>query len=265
MSVQSLYTAATGMEAMENKLDVIANNMANIGTVAFKKDRANFEDLFYRYTAVPGSEQQDPSTGVGIQAGVGTRVSSVQTNFRQGSMEETQRNLDIAIEGDGFLRVSGPNGEEQYTRSGNLSLNRDGEMVVGSANIGRRVDPQIIIPNDVTKIQITSDGVVSVLQQGQSNFNPIGQLQLVRFPNPEGLLKLGDNLYGLSDASGQGILGQPGQAGYGMIRQGYLEASNVEPVRELIDLIQAQRNIELNSKIVQAGDETLQLISNLRR
>lgn len=265
MSVQSLYTAATGMEAMENKLDVIANNMANIGTVAFKKDRANFEDLFYRYTAVPGSEQQDPSTGVGIQAGVGTRVSSVQTNFRQGSMEETQRRLDVAIEGDGFLMVAGPNGEQQYTRAGNLSLNRDGELVVGSANIGRRVDPQIVFPQNVTSIQITSDGVVSVLTEGQTNFTQVGELNLVRFPNPEGLLKLGDNLYGVSDASGQGVQGQPGQPGFGLVRQGYLEASNVEPVRELIDLIQAQRNIELNSKIVQAGDETLQLISSLRR
>lgn len=265
MSVQSLYTAATGMEAMENKLDVIANNMANIGTVGFKKDRANFEDLFYRYQAIPGSEQSDPSTAVGIQAGVGTRVSSVQTNFRQGSMEETQRNLDIAIEGDGFLEVSGPNGEQQFTRSGNLSLNRDGQLVVGSANIGRRIEPQITIPNDATKIQITSSGEVSVLQAGASAFTQVGTLNLVRFPNPEGLLKLGDNLYGLSDASGAAVQGQPGQLGYGMIRQGYLEASNVEPVRELIDLIQAQRNIELNSKIVQAGDETLQLISSLRR
>lgn len=265
MSVQSLYTAATGMEAMENKLDVIANNMANIGTVAFKKDRANFEDLFYRYTSIPGSEQTDPSTGVGIQAGVGTRVSSVQTNFRQGSMEETQRRLDIAIEGDGFLQVTGPNGETQYTRSGNLSLNRDGSLVVGSANIGRMVEPQITLPADVNQIQITNDGNISVTRGGQAGWQSVGQLRLVRFANPEGLLKLGDNLYGESDASGQGLQGNPGEPGLGMIRQGYLEASNVEPVRELIDLIQAQRNIELNSKIVQAGDETLQMISNLRR
>lgn len=265
MSVQSLYTAATGMEAMENKLDVIANNMANIGTVGFKKDRANFEDLFYRYQAVPGSEQQNPSTAVGIQAGVGTRVSSVQTNFRQGAMEETQRTLDLAIEGEGFLQVTGPNGELQYTRSGNLSINRDGSLVVGSANIGRIIEPQVTIPQNVTSIQITADGTVSILSEGQAAFQQVGQLGLVRFPNPEGLLKLGDNLYGLSDASGQATLSNPGQPGFGVIRQGYLEASNVEPVRELIDLIQAQRNIELNSKIVQAGDETLQLISGLRR
>jgi flagellar basal-body rod protein FlgG len=265
MSVQSLYTAATGMEAMEHKLDVIANNIANIATVGFKKDRANFEDLFYRYQTVPGAEQQQPSTGVGIQTGVGTRVSSVQTNFRQGSMEETNRALDIAIEGDGFLQVTGPNGEIQYTRSGNLSLNRDGTLVIGSANVGRRVEPTVQLPQNVTAIQITSDGMISVLQEGQTEFAQVQTLQLVRFPNPEGLLKLGDNLYGVSDASGQAIPNNPGQPGYGLIRQGYLEASNVEPVRELIDLIQAQRNIELNSKIVQAGDETLSLISSLRR
>lgn len=265
MSVQSLYTAATGMEAMEHKLDVIANNIANIGTIGFKKDRANFEDLFYRYQAVPGSEQVEPSTGVGIQTGVGTRVSSVQTNFRQGSMEETNRALDVAIEGEGFLQVVGPNGEQQYTRSGNLSINRDGTLVVGSANVGRRIEPQINLPQNVTSIQITSDGVLSVLQEGATEFVPVQTLQLARFPNPEGLLKLGDNLYGMSDASGQANINNPGQPGFGLLRQGYLEASNVEPVRELIDLIQAQRNIELNSKIVQAGDETLSLISGLRR
>jgi len=250
---------------MEHKLDVIANNIANIATVGFKKDRANFEDLFYRYQVVPGSEQQEPSTGVGIQTGVGTRVSSVQTNFNQGAMEETQRALDLAIEGDGFLQVSGINGELQYTRSGNLSLNREGQLVVGSANIGRRVDPPINLPDSVTQIQITNDGSVMVLVEGQTEFQRVGQIQLARFPNPEGLIKLGDNLYGLSDASGQPLINDPGQPGFGLIRQGYLEASNVEPVRELIDLIQAQRNIELNSKIVQAGDETLSLISNLRR
>jgi flagellar basal-body rod protein FlgG len=265
MSVQSLYTAATGMEAMEHKLDVIANNIANIATIGFKKDRANFEDLFYRYQVVPGSEQVEPSTGVGIQTGVGTRVSSVQTNFNQGAMEETNRALDIAIEGEGFLQVVGPNGEIQYSRSGNLSLNRDGTLVLGSANIGRRLEPQIQIPPNTTSIQITVDGMVSVLQEGQTQFVQLQPLQLARFPNPEGLLKLGDNIYGISDASGQPVLAEPGQPGFGVVKQGYLEASNVEPVRELIDLIQAQRNIELNSKVVQAGDETLSLISGLRR
>ena len=265
MSVQSLYTAATGMEAMEHKLDVIANNIANIATTGFKKDRANFEDLFYRYQVIPGAEQIDPSTGVGIQTGVGTRVSSVQTNFNQGAMQETNRALDIAIEGDGFLQVVGANGELQYTRSGNLSLNRDGTLVLGSANLGRRVEPAITITQNVTSIRITSDGVVAVLQEGQTEFTPLQTLQLARFPNPEGLIKLGDNIYGISDASGQPVLNNPGQPGFGLLKQGYLEASNVEPVRELIDLIQAQRNIELNSKVVQAGDETLSLISGLRR
>lgn len=265
MSVQSLYTAATGMEAMESKLDVIANNMANIATVGFKKDRANFEDLFYRYQVLPGSIQNDPSTGVGIQAGVGTRVSSVQSNFRQGSMEQTDRKLDVAIEGDGFLEVTGPNGEQQFTRAGNLSLNAQGELVIGSANTGRRLEPNIQIPPGTKEIQIAADGTVRITTDNNTTLQPQGTIQLTRFPNPEGLLKLGDNLYAQSDASGTGIPGQPGQQGYGVLQQGFLEASNVEPVRELIDLIQAQRNIELNSKVVQAGDETLQLISGLRR
>ena len=265
MTVQALYTAATGMEALETKLDVIANNLANVGTVAFKKDRANMEDLFYRHYVVPGAEQQAPQTGVGTAVGLGTRISSVQTNFMQGSMEQTNRETDVAIVGNGFFQVSDTNGQIYYTRAGNFSINAAGELVLGSGNLGRRVEPAITIPEDKEAITIRPDGMVMVRQVGQQDFQQVGQLQLAIFRNPEGLMKSGDNLYMASQASGQANLVVPGQQGAGVVQHQFLEASNVEPVRELIDMIQTQRNFELNSQAVQTGDQMMQLISNLRR
>lgn len=265
MSVQTLYTAATGMESLESKLDVIANNMANVSTVGFKKDRANFEDLFYRHTVLPGADDANSPSSVGISTGVGTRVSSVQSNFEQGAMQETRRNLDVAIEGQGFLQVTGQNGEQFFTRAGNLSINQDGALVAGSAHSGRIIEPQITIPVEAIDIAISPAGTVSYRQANDTTFQTAGNILLTNFVNPEGLLKMGENLYAVTDASGAAQPGNPGQNGYGVLRQNYLEASNVEPVRELIDLIQTQRNFELNSQVVQAGDEVMQLISNLRR
>lgn len=265
MSVQTLYTAATGMESLESKLDVIANNMANVSTVGYKKDRANFEDLFYRHSVLPGADDANSPSGVGISTGVGTRVSSIQSNFEQGAMQETKRSLDVAIEGKGFLEITGPNGEQLFTRAGNLSLNQDGLLVAGSAHTGRVLEPQIQIPDDAIDIAISPTGVVSFRRANDTSFQQVATIQLNNFINPEGLLKMGENLYSATDASGQATPGDPGQNGFGVLRQNYLEASNVEPVRELIDLIQTQRNFELNSQVVQAGDEVMQLISNLRR
>jgi flagellar basal-body rod protein FlgG len=266
MTIQTLYTAATGMNSLETKLDVIANNMANINTTAFKRDRANFEDLMYRNYRLPGTlDAANNTTPTGIKVGLGSRVQSVQSEFRQGTMQQTNKPLDVAIEGNGFFEVQDPNGTIVYTRAGNFSVNAQGTLVIGSAQTGRLLSPNISIPQDATDVSISASGQVMARQPGQQNLSNVGQLTLSTFVNPEGLLKLGENLYALTDASGQAIQNPPGIGGTGQLRSGYLEASNVEPVQELIDLITTQRAFELNSQIVQAGDQILQLVSNLRR
>ncbi len=267
MSVQTLYTAATGMEAMETKLDVIANNLANINTTGFKKDRANFEDLLYRTEVYPGVRDANQTpTAVGTQVGLGVRVTSTQTDQRQGTLQQTGRNLDIAIEGTGYLRVLDPvTQSSMYTRAGNLDINANGNLVIGSAQTGRLLDPPIQIPQDATAIVINANGEVMVRQPGATQLNSQGQIQLAQFINPDGLLKVGQNMYQQTDASGPEQLNNPGQNGLGVLRQGNLEASNVEPVQELIDLITTQRAFELNSQAIQAGDQVMQNIGNLRR
>jgi flagellar basal-body rod protein FlgG len=267
MSVQTLYTAASGMEAMETKLDVIANNLANINTTGFKKDRANFEDLLYRTHVHPGVQDatQTP-TAVGTQTGLGVRVTSTQTDQRQGTLQLTGRELDIAIQGKGYLKVLDPSSQlPMYTRAGNLDINANGQLVIGSAQTGRLIDPPITIPNDAEAIQINANGEVMTRVPGQVELALQGQIQMAQFINPDGLLKVGENMYSETDASGPEQLSNPGEQGLGSIRQGNLEASNVEPVQELIDLITTQRAFELNSQAVQAGDQIMQNISNLRR
>ena len=265
MSVQTLYTAATGMEALETKLDVIANNMANINTTAFKKDRANFEDLFYRQYRLPGALDADGNrTSTGIEVGLGTRVSSTQTNYKQGAFQVTNNPLDVAIEGNGFFKVTTGTGS-YYTRSGNFGLNDQGQIVMGSATQGWVLDPTITIPQQAVDLVISTSGEVSYRTADQNQLTVAGQIQLSTFINPDGLLKLGDNLYQQTDASGQPTEGIPGTPGIGTVRQGSLEASNVEPVQELIDLITTQRAFELNSQVVQAGDQIMQVAANLRR
>jgi flagellar basal-body rod protein FlgG len=267
MSVQTLYTAATGMEAMQTKLDVIANNLANMNTTAFKRDRANFEDLLYRNKVFPGIQdaQQNP-TPVGVEVGLGTRVQSTQKDYGQGTIEQTGRNLDIAIEGNGFIEVTDPvTSNPLYTRAGNLDINANGQLVIGSAQTGRLLNPPVSIPPGTTDVVISANGVVQVRAPGQTNLTAAGTITMVSFINPDGLLKVGENMYQATDASGQVQQGQAGQNGLGILRQGSLEKSNVEPVREMIDLITTQRGFELNSQAIQAGDQILQQIANLRR
>jgi flagellar basal-body rod protein FlgG len=264
MSIQTLYTAATGMESLQTKLDVIANNLANVNTTGFKKGRANFEDLFYRNYKYPGTQDsQSNFTAVGTSVGLGSRVQSVQTSQQQGAFQQTNGQYDMAIEGPGYFQVQDPNGQTLYTRAGNFSINATGDLVLGSASMGRKLFPNVTLPPDATNFSISTDGQMSYVQNGTQT--PLTTLQIATFPNPEGLLKLGDNLYAVTDASGQANPGQPALNGLGQIRGGYLEASNVEPVQELIDLITTQRSFELNSQAIQAGDQILQLISNLRR
>jgi flagellar basal-body rod protein FlgG len=267
MSVQSLYTAATGMESLQSKLNVIANNMANVNTTGFKSDRANFEDLFYRHEILPGAQDAASNfTATGTQTGLGVRMQSTQTNFIQGAFQETGQPLDLAIEGRGFLQVTDPvTSQPLFTRAGNLAINAQGNLVIGSAQTGRLLNPPIQIPQDATGITISSDGRVSYQQPGNTQLQQAGQIQMALFQNPEGLLKLGENLYIDTDSSGPAIQSNPGTQGMGVLRQGFLELSNVEPVRELIDLITTQRAFEMNSQVIEAGNTILQTITNLAR
>ncbi|MGI8978895.1 MAG: flagellar basal-body rod protein FlgG [Pirellulaceae bacterium] len=266
MSIQTLYTAATGMESLQTKLDVIANNLANVNTTGFKKGRANFEDLFYRHYQYPGAaDSQQNTTATGTSIGLGSRVQSVQTSQQQGAFQQTNGQYDMAIEGPGFFQVEDASGQNLYTRAGNFSVNARGELVLGSASSGRRVTPSVTLPQGATNFSITPDGTISYTENGATSPTQGPQLTLATFPNPEGLLKLGDNLLAQTGSSGDVQQSSPAQNGVGQIRGGYLEASNVEPVQELIDLITTQRSFELNSQAIQAGDQILQLISNLRR
>lgn len=267
MCLQTLYTSATGMIGMETKLNTVAHNLSNMETTAFKKQRCNFEDLFYDHLKYPGLEDTDGAfTATGISIGVGTRVSSIQTQFRQGAHNQTDRPLDVAIQGEGFFRVNDPfTGETLYTRAGNFSRAEDGRIVLGSGHTGRAIDPEINIPEDATAVQIHESGEVFVVQPPESNLTSVGRIGLATFPNPEGLLRLGENLFAETDASGAPIEGEPGDAGFGVLKQNALEMSNVEPVNELIDMITSQRAFELNSKVTQTGDEILQTVISIKR
>jgi flagellar basal-body rod protein FlgG len=268
MAIQALYTAATGMESMQFRLDTIANNLANVNTTGFKRDRANFEDTFYLNPKLPGAEDADGNrTPTGIHLGLGSRVEGTQIDFRQGAFDTTNKQLDLAIEGRGFFQVKDPVSQQVlYTRSGNFSKNSDGTMVLSSAGVGRPIEPPIQFPPDAVNITITPQGLVEYTDQNNQT-QQLGQIELAQFINPEGMLKLGENLYASTDASGQPVTAPPGTVadGIGVVRQGALEQSNIEPVRELIDLITTQRSFEMNSQAVQAADQMLQLVSNMRR
>jgi flagellar basal-body rod protein FlgG len=268
MSIQGMYTSATGLRAMDTKLEIIAHNLANINTTAFKSSRPNFEDLLYRSIEQPGLRNGlDEPLPLGVQIGIGVELSSTQSNFTQGSVEQTDNPLDLMIEGDGFFQVNAfIEGQEQtvYTRAGNFTRNANGDLVLGNS-IGARLEPTINVPQEATQIQISQNGLVSVLVTGATEFQDVGQIEMARFMNPAGLKQLGDNLYRNTDGSGPAILGNPGADGIGILRQSNLELSNVDPARELIELIRTQRAFELNSQSIQAADQTLQVINQIRR
>lgn len=267
MTLRAMQSAATGMQVNEFSLDTIANNLANAGTMAFKRTRVNFEDLFYEYLKLPGNQDAGGQiTPLGIGVGLGSRVSGTELDHTQGNLLETGQPLDLAISGNGFFKVQDPaTGQFLFTRSGAFSINANGQVVLASADRGRLLDPTISVPNGATNITITGDGVVSAIVPPTTTAQQLGQIQLSVFVNPQGLVQVGENLYAESAASGTFTDNTPGQNGAGTLRQGFLEASNVEPVKELINLIKTQRNFELNSQVVQASDQMLQLIANLRR
>lgn len=266
MAIMALNSAATGLRALSTRIDVVANNLANAETAAFKRSRVNFEDLMYLTLKHPGASGQDNMLSpAGIFVGLGTRISNTQLDTEQGSMENTGRNLDVAIEGNGFFKVktldSIGNGVA-YTRNGAFFRNKDGQLVLGLGD-GYKLLPEISFPTGTTDVSISKDGFVdAITTTGKTR---VGQLKLTQFVNPQGLSLLGGSLYIETDASGVGIEGTPGDNGNGQILQGFLEGSNVDPVKELVTLIKTQRAFELNSQSIQTADQALQTIGNLRR
>ena len=261
--IRALWTSATGMQAQALNLDVISNNLANVNTSGFKKSRAEFQDLLYETIKPAGtSSSQDSQVPTGIQIGHGARPSTVLKIFTQGDMENTNNELDLAIEGDGFFKIIQPNGETAYTRDGAFKLDRDGRIVNSD---GFALEPEITIPTDAVSIAVGMDGTVSVLQAGESTPSEVGTIELARFVNPAGLVSTGRNLYLTSEASGDEMSGIPGEDGLGSLAQGFLEMSNVSVVDEMVSMITAQRAYETNSKSIQTADEMLQIANNIKR
>jgi flagellar basal-body rod protein FlgG len=253
--LRALNAAATGMAAQQLNIDVIANNMANVNTTGFRRSRAEFQDLLYQTLKNPGGQAGTGApTPVGVQVGLGTRVVATQALHMQGAMKQTGNNLDLAIEGNGFFQVTKPNNEIAYTRAGNFKTDADGRLVTADGFV---VEPAITIPTDATSVTVSANGIVSVTQPNQQAAIEVGQLQLVNFANPAGLLELGRSMFQVTSASGQPILQNPGENGVGTLAQGFLEGSNVEVVTEMIDLIASQRAYEVNQRVVQAADEML--------
>ena len=256
------------MRALDQKLNVVANNLANIETVGFKRMRPNFEDLMYQVVERPGeTNATDQAVPNGLLIGLGTQLSGTQIDFKQGSFDTTENPLDLTIVGDGFFQViTSVEGNETtaYTRAGNFTRNANGELVLGNS-IGVRLEPPIVVPADVpvASIQISPNGLVSYSQGGA--VTEAGTIQLARFVNPAGLLTVGRNLYLATPASGEAVVGNPTEQGLGEIQSKTLELSNVDPVRELVELIKTQRAFELNSQTVQAADRQLETLNTLRR
>jgi flagellar basal-body rod protein FlgG len=262
--IRALYSAASGMSAQETNIDNIANNLANANTVGFKTRRAQFQDLMYQSLVQPGTASgQQTVVPTGLQLGLGTRAASNEIIFTQGAFTETDNPLDLVIQGNGFFQIQMPNGTLAYSRAGQFQLDKTGNVVTPQ---GYALDPQITVPATAQQITIAGDGTVSYTLPNQTAAQTAGQIQLANFANPAGLNSLGNNLYAPTDASGDPTVGAPGGAeGLGSLLQGYTEQSNVSIVNEFINLIQAQRGYESNSKVVQAADQMYQQVNGLIR
>jgi len=261
--MQALNTAATGMLAQQLNVEVMSNNIANMTTTGFKRQRAEFQDLLYLNVRRPGATSSDIGTVVpsGIQVGVGVRAGAVYRILEQGQLQFTENPLDIAVDGDGYFNVELPNGETAYTRAGAFALNDQGEIVTPD---GFLVEPGITVPDDAISIDINRNGSVFVKLDGQDELVEVGQLQTTIFANPGGLEAIGDNLLLVTEASGPPIDGFPGDVGFGLIEQGALESSNVNIVSEITDRITAQRAYEMNSKVIQTVDEMFSTLNQIR-
>jgi flagellar basal-body rod protein FlgG len=262
--IRALYSAASGMRAQELNIDNIANNLANANSAGYKARRAEFQDLMYQSVQAPGTAAgQSTVVPTGLQLGLGTRAAQNEIVFTQGAFTETDNPLDMVIQGNGFFQVSLPSGELAYTRAGQFSLDKNG-IVVNSA--GNPLQPQITIPADAQAITVASDGTVTYTLPNQTAAQQAGQIQLANFQNPAGLNSLGGGLFTPTDASGDPTVGNPGGSeGMGSLLEGYTENSNVSIVDEFINMIQAQRGYEANSKVVTAADNMYQEVNNLQR
>jgi flagellar basal-body rod protein FlgG len=260
--IKALSTAATGMEAQETRLDVTANNIANVSTNGFKKSRAEFQDLMYQTTRAAGAPTSSTTKSpVGLEVGSGVRVVGTQRMHTEGDLKQTGRQLDVAIEGDGFLQVSLPSGQTAYTRDGSLKLSSEGRIVTSD---GYNLTSEISVPPDAQSISIGADGTVAATVSGEPAPVELGKIELATFPNPSGLAATGRNMYKETAASGTAVTGAPGEGGMGSLSQGTLEISNVKVVEEMVDLIAGQRAYEVNSRVIKAADEMLGQTANLR-
>lgn len=265
MAINALQSASSAMSALNTALDVTANNLANVNTQGFKGSRANFQDLLYVEEAQPGTRNAGgDERPTGLYVGLGVKVSGTQVDFGQGAPLRTGRPLDLMIEGEGFLQVTVENGKLAYTRAGNLALNSQGELVLANDQ-GRRIDPGITVPPEAETVTFTADGRVVYTTSTDTQPTEAGQLNLATFVNPAGLKQVGENLFQETVASGAPTLGAPASDNRGRISAGFLEASNVDPTKELIELIRTQRAFEMNSNTIRAADETLRSVAQLRR
>ncbi len=259
MGSAALHIARTGIDAQDTRMRVISNNLANVNTTGFKKDRAAFETLAYQVVTAPGAAStQETRYATGLNLGTGVRVQGTARIDTQGSLQTTNNSLDLALDGDGYFQVQLPGGQLGYTRAGNFSRSAEGLMVTSE---GYQVMPGITVPEGTTQITIGADGTVSATVPGQTEATQLGQVQVATFANAAGLQNTGDNYLIETGASGAANLGIAGQDGRGQIRQGMLEGSNVNVVEELVDMIETQRAYEVNSKMISATDEMLKYVN----
>lgn len=258
--IDSLYIGATGLNAQQLNVDTVANNLANVNTVGFKRSRVNFEDVMYREVqranGVPGAEANH------LLVGSGVGVAGTHKLFNAGELKKTDNAFDVAIRGDGFLEAELADGKQVYTRTGRLTVNKDGFLATAE---GHALRPSIAIPADAKSIDVNSDGIVLANFGNARPAEELGQIELASFTNPSGLAPLGENLYAATDSSGEPTFGKPGDEGRGTLAQGYLETSNVKLVDEMVNLMVAQRAYEVSAKVIQASDEMMSLSNNLRR
>jgi flagellar basal-body rod protein FlgG len=259
--INSLWISKTGMQAQQTQLDVISNNMANVSTNGFKRANAVFEDLMYQNLRQVGSaDTEQNNLPTGLQVGLGVRTVATARNFTQGSLQQSGNQLDLAINGSGFIQVAMPDGTTGYTRDGSLQVDGQGQLVTSS---GLQVAGGITIPAEAQSISVGKDGVITVKLPGNATPQQVGNIELASFVNPAGLEPLGGNLYAETVASGNPVNGAPGTNGMGQLMQGYVETSNVNVVQELVTMIQTQRAYEMNSKAIQTSDQMLQRLAQL--
>jgi flagellar basal-body rod protein FlgG len=262
--MKALSIAATGMNAQQTNLEVIANNIANINTTGFKRARAEFSDLLYQTERLQGVPNRANQSIVpeGASIGLGVKTTAIRNLHIQGSLISTGNKFDLALTGTGWFQIEGANGETLYTRAGAFNTNANGDLVTADGNA---VQPSITVPADAVEIVVNKTGQVFARIEGQADLQDLGQLTLATFANEAGLAPLGDNLFQETAASGPANVGVPGDPGFATVQQGYLEASNVDPVKEITELIAAQRAYEMNSKVIQAADEMAAVVSkNIR-